>query len=342
MRGCFLLPTLVVLVALLGSGCKEREQTEAKGSELARQGGIEIVVETDAEQRDKLYAALLKRVEGSASPKATLHKEGSSRVVIRIPGATDIKRYKRLMTERAFIAWMLVAEDYLLLDESNTWNPRRLLEVYDRAVMQLPDSGPDPSRPDDPEAIVPYKDDEGDLVNFEAFDKKLKDEALIPVETILRVYEDVDRLGNTVRTPLLLRSSEDEPCVLSGDDLNPESFTVVRGSYGEPQVRFEIKTDEAKKRFEDVTGRYSSDSENRIAVERGYRGWRLAILFDDTVLSAPTIRTKLSDGGGVITFGSADTFGEADLLVAQLRTGSLPRTVRVVTVRVVPPGGEAE
>ncbi len=365
MRGWSVSFTLAALVALSGSGCKKGEQPETQDSELARQGGTEIVLdthadepdkihamlarqggteivlETDADKRDKIYAMLLKRVEASPSPEAILEKEGTSRIVVQIPGTTDIKRYERLMTTRAFIAWMLVAEDYVALDESNTWSTARLLEIYDRAVRELPDRGPDPSKPDDAEATVPYKDDEGTLVNFEAFDKKLKDEDHIPADTILRIYEDVDRLGNTVRTPLLLRSSENQPHVLSGRDLTLDNCTVVRGPHDEPWIKFEIKDPEASRRFEDVTDRYSSASDNGIPVAHGHRGWRLAILLDNKVISAPSIRTRIADGRGVIHTGTG-TFEEANLLALQLRSGSLPTPVRVVAVRVIPPASEAE
>jgi SecD/SecF fusion protein len=294
---------------------------------LDLKGGIYMVVETDPKYQQPVYEKLKNRIDQFGVAEPILQRQGESRIVIQLPGATDLDKAKRLITEKAFMAWMLVAEDHLLLDKSNTWSRQRLFAIYEQAVAELPDQGPDPEHPG---VIVPYKDANGHLINYKVLDSKLKEEGRIPVDTILRIYEDVDPAGNTTRTPLLLRSREDEKYVLSGDDLKGESCTVIRGSYDQPEVKFEISGSDAKKRFEEVTALYSAESENKIPRERGFEGWRLAILLDDKVISAPTIRTKIPGGKGVITLGGGGSFDEASLLALQLRSGSLPADIRIV------------
>ena len=294
---------------------------------LDLKGGIYMVVETDPAYQLPVYEKLKNRIDQFGVAEPILQRQGESRIVIQLPGATDLKKAKRLITEKAFMAWMLVAEDLLVLDESKTWNRDRLMQIYEETVAELPERGPDPERP---EVIIPYKDASGRLVNFKLFDKKLKDESRIPVDTILRIYEDVDETGNITRTPLLLRSREDEKYVLSGDDLKGENCRVIRGAYDQPEVSFEIRGSEGKNRFTDITGRFSADSENKIPAERGYRGWRLAIVLDDKVISAPNILTRIPGGKGVITLGSSGSFDEASLLALQLRSGSLPADIRIV------------
>jgi SecD/SecF fusion protein len=294
---------------------------------LDLKGGIYMVVETDPDYQLPVYEKLKNRIDQFGVAEPILQRQGKSRIVIQLPGATDLEKAKRLITEKAFMAWMLVAEDLLVLDESKTWNRDRLMQIYEETVAELPERGPDPERP---EVIIPYKDASGRLVSFKLFDKRLKDESRIPVDTILRIYEDVDETGNITRTPLLLRSREDEKYVLSGDDLKGENCGVIRGAYEQPEVSFEIRGSEGKNRFTDITGRFSADSENKIPAERGYRGWRLAIVLDDKVISAPNILTRIPGGKGVITLGSAGTFDEASTLALQLRSGSLPADIRIV------------
>lgn len=292
---------------------------------LDLKGGIYMVLETDADARDEVYEKLKKRIDEFGVAEPILQKQGSRRIIIQLPGATDLEKAERLIKEKAVMFWMLV-EERKLRDPINSRD--NLLNIYDRAVEDLPDQGPDPKNPDTPDAIVPYKDDKGNVINFDALDKKLDDD--IDVDTILRIYEDVDKFGNETRTPLLLRSPEGDGYVISGDDLKPRSCKVIKSSYGEPEVAFALKSSEAKKRFAAVTGDYSPTSKNKLEGERGPVGWRLAILIDNAVISAPMIRTKIAGGRGVITLGGRGSFDEASLLALQLRSGSLPAEIKIV------------
>jgi SecD/SecF fusion protein len=291
---------------------------------LDLQGGIYMVIET-AGSRDEVYEKLKSRIDEFGVAEPILHTQGTNRIIIQLPGATDIEKAERLIKERAVMHWMLVEEDKL----SELYDTKQLLNIYDTAVADLPDRGPDPDKPDDPNAVVAYKDADGNLINFKVLDNKLQEEGEIPVDTILRVYEDTDKLGNVIRRPLLLRSSASEPYVISGDDLRASRCRVTTGQFGEPLVAFEIEDPDARRRFKEITGRYSAESDNKRwdAAQQRYVGWRLAILLDNKVVSAPHIAQQLS-GSGVIT-GLKD-FDEASLLALQLRTGALPAEIKIV------------
>ncbi len=290
---------------------------------LDLKGGIYMVVETEADVQAEVYEKLKNRIDEFGVAEPILQKQGNKRIIIQLPGATDIEKAERLIKDRAVMHWTLVEEEKL---QDPIYSKQNLLAIYDNAVEELPDKGPDPDDPDNPDVTVPYKDEDGNLINFRVLDNKLEDETAI-VDTILRVYEDVDREGNPIRTPLLLRSSTDEPYIVSGDDLRGKSCRVTKDAYGRPQVAFKIKEAEAKRRFKEVTGRYHRGSEKKIPEGQGFRGWRLAIVLDNKVISAPAIAQQLSSGG-VIT-GSKD-FDEASLLALQLRSGSLPAEIKIV------------
>jgi len=292
---------------------------------LDLKGGIYMVIETDADARNEVYEKLKNRIDEFGVAEPILQTQGSKRIIIQLPGATDLEKAERLIKEKAVMFWMLVEERKL---RDPIYSSDNLLNIYDRAVEDLPDMGPDPKKPDAPDAIVPYKDDKGNVINFDALDKKLADD--IPVDTILRIYEDVDEFGNKTRKPLLLRRSENDRYIISGDDLRPRSCKVTKSPYGEPEVAFALRSSEAKKRFAEITGDYSPTSKNKLEGEHGAIGWRLAILLDNKVVSAPWIRTRIAGGRGVITLGGRGTFDTASRIALQLRSGSLPAEIEIV------------
>ncbi len=290
---------------------------------LDLKGGIYMVLETDPDHQVQVYEKLRSRIDELGVAEPILQRQGRSRIIVQLPGATDLEKAERLIRERAFMAWMLVEEEAL---NDPAYEQEALLSEYDRIVNELPDRGPDPEKPD---TIVPYKDEDANLVNYAVFDKEVAERGVIPADTILRVYEHEGRTGEETREVLLLRSSEAQPYVINGDELVGSSCVVRKGQFDQPVVAFEIRTRDAKRRFKELTTTYSGESDKKIPVPetRSSRGWRLTILLDDKVVSAPSIRQPLS-GGGVIT--GIDNFDEASLLALQLRTGSLPADISIV------------
>lgn len=99
-----------------------------------------------------------------------------------------------------------------------------------------------------------------------------------------------------------------------------ESVSVVTGQAGEIQVAFTL-TPEGSQTFAEFTtnnvGRY------------------LAIVLDNSVISVPQINTPITEGSGVITGNF--TVDTANALAIQLRYGSLPIPLTVVTSQTVGP-----
>ncbi|NPB06409.1 MAG: protein translocase subunit SecD [Aquificae bacterium] len=105
--------------------------------------------------------------------------------------------------------------------------------------------------------------------------------------------------------------------VVTGSDLKTAYVGV--DELGQPAVNFELKA-EAAERFGEFT-------EKNV-------GRRLAIVLEDKVVSAPVIRSRISDRGQ-ITGGF--TSQEAEDLALILRTGSLPAPLKFLQERVVGP-----
>ncbi len=325
---------LATLVLGAGLGCGGHDEPEEAPPDFDTQGGISMLLDTKPEDLAAICDKLETRFEEFGIRGAIVEQEGDSQVAVRLPGFEGLAAARRLV-RRGFMAWMLVDEG-LLRDPAYAQD--KLLELYERVVRGLPDSGPDPERPD---CVVGYKDEVGDLVNYAVFDRAVAEEDLIPPGTILRIYTHEDPTGKKIREALLLRSSEETPYIIGPDDLERESCVVRTGAHDEPLVAFEIGTNEGKRRFKEATTAYSAESDKKIPVPetRSSRGWRLAILVDGEVISAPSIRQPLPSGGVI---QGINTFAEAEVLALQLRTGPLPTGVRVVECRLVPPAAKRD
>ncbi len=122
----------------------------------------------------------------------------------------------------------------------------------------------------------------------------------------------------------VMRSKEDgllpvtDTVAVSGADL--EDARVTAGEYGYPAVSFQFNSDGAKK-FGTLTG--------------ANIGKRLAIVLDNTVQSAPSIRSRISSQGQITGQYKME---EARQLAIVLRAGALPAPVSIIEKRVIGPG----
>jgi SecD/SecF fusion protein len=116
---------------------------------------------------------------------------------------------------------------------------------------------------------------------------------------------------------------EEEP-VLTGRELSLASPEIYEAR---PEVSLEFTKDGAKM-FKQVTEKHAPQNP-------GEAGDRLAIVLDDVVYSAPTIREKIVGGKARIT--GRFTINEAKDLAVVLRCGALPASVEKIEERTVGP-----
>jgi preprotein translocase subunit SecD len=125
------------------------------------------------------------------------------------------------------------------------------------------------------------------------------------------IRSDLDDSQLTVYWPLKQVS------VVSGSDL--QNAFRSSGEWGDPAVSFQL-TQDAGKRFEVAT--------------RENLGRKMAIVLDNTVISAPVIRATIRDSG-IIEGGF--TITSAEDLALQLKSGAFPTQVEIIEERTVGP-----
>lgn len=106
--------------------------------------------------------------------------------------------------------------------------------------------------------------------------------------------------------------------IMTGDQL--KTVGVTTNTVGQYVVQFELKPD-GKQIFADFTS-------NNV-------GKYLGLVLDKKVISAPSIRTAITEGSGIIEGNF--TYETANALAVQLRYGSLPIPLKVVESRVIGP-----
>jgi len=96
-------------------------------------------------------------------------------------------------------------------------------------------------------------------------------------------------------------------------------FMQVPGAVSGPVVTFEIRRENANE-----FGNFTANNVGR----------RMAIVLDGTIVTAPTLQSRISDSGQITGIGSLD---EASDIAVVLRSGSLPISLTVGEVRAIGP-----
>ncbi|MBN2645296.1 MAG: protein translocase subunit SecD [Desulfuromonadaceae bacterium] len=147
-------------------------------------------------------------------------------------------------------------------------------------------------------------------------DPSLAAKGQLPAGTSLLYERRVDsRTGQVTEIPLVVY----ERSVLTGDLLS-DAQVRIDTRFNEPYVAIDFNAVGAQ-RFDQVTA--------------ANVGKRMAIVLDDTIYSAPSIRERISGGSAQIS--GSFTEQEATDLAIVLRAGSLPAPVRILEDRTVGP-----
>ncbi len=131
------------------------------------------------------------------------------------------------------------------------------------------------------------------------------------------VYTFTDRkTGDEIPASRILAESE---LILTGKDLRPTADPQKNPQNFQPYVAIEFNK-EGRKAFADFTRTHVNDY--------------LAIVLDDKIISAPTIRNAILDGKAIIEGGFKD-IEEATRLANLLRAGALPVPLEIVQKQTV-------
>jgi protein-export membrane protein SecD len=301
-------------------------------------GGMHLLLELDqtdlpsgASTRDALDQAmriLRNRIDQFGVAEPIIQRQGDDRILVQLPGLLDKERAVQLIGQTAQLEFRLVKQDS---------QSRQVIERLNRGLIAVTTGVPDSLQADSLNLVNPLTDL---LYNYP--DMSMFGGAMALEED----FPELQALLESVNVDSLLRRD-----ATIGFGMEPHML-----SQGGPQVRILYVMDRTAK----MTGDRISDAKSRTGLDpraphmfgvsmtldnKGaalFRkitgqniGRQLAIVLDNKVASAPSIRNRIPSGSASITGNFTDT--EARDLAIILRTGKLPADVRIVEERTVGP-----
>lgn len=148
-----------------------------------------------------------------------------------------------------------------------------------------------------------------------------KDRIIVELPGVKDMEKAISLIGQTAQLVFAETGSEEEPGIvptdLTGADLKSADVVFDKAT-GKPSVSLEF-TQEGGDKFSKLTGKNI--------------GKPLAILLDNTIVSAPIVQTQITGGSAQIT--GDFSIDEAKSLSIQLNAGALPVPVKLVEQRTV-------
>ena len=313
---------------------------------LDLQGGIHLVLEVKTkgmeqqEAQDAVAQAqevIRNRVDQFGVAEPTIQRQGENRIIIELPGVQDVQRAKDLVGQTALLEFQLL-EPYE--------DRARLLQRIDQ-VLGAGGAEEDAEAEDEPAEEAGLFEGEGKTPDLEGADRTLASMLGAVGDDFVVSARDLQKVRNMINSPEAqkLISSDVEFLFSSkpegGEGAEYYSLFLVRKrpemtghmiqdafvslgqaieQMGQPIVNFST-TDEGVRLFSRITG--------------SHIGERMAIVMDQSVYSAPTIQSKITEGRGIIT--GSGTQEEAKDLSIVLRAGALPAEVEIIEDRTVGP-----
>ena len=286
---------------------------------LDLQGGTSYTLEIDDSQglegsvtdaRDRALEVVRNRVDSMGVAEPTIYPDGEKRIVVQIPGmkAEDRERASANIRKAAFLEFRMVhpKNDELI---KNLFSDRKVPAGYEIAALPGRAStdcwvrkGPPPS--------------EAERAALRRFEEKAGYDLLLQKEVVQ---------GKDYFVPYYVSRKAE----LTGDSLKSANVDYQQFGQKVVQISFDAK---GRKIFAKLTADHApGGAKNPDPNGRHY----LAIVLDNTLYSAPFIRTSIPGGEAVIegTF----TLEEATDLALVLRAGALPAPLRVLEERTVDP-----
>jgi SecD/SecF fusion protein len=312
---------------------------------LDLQGGIHLVLEVKTEgleQQDAQDAVaqaqevIRNRVDQFGVAEPTIQRQGENRIIIELPGVQDVQRAKDLVGQTALLEFQLL-EPYE--------DRARLLQRIDQ--MLGADEAEEEAEADEPAEEAGLFEDDGEQLDLESGSRTLASMLGAVGDDFVVSARDLQKVKNIINSPEAqkLISSDVEFLFSSkpegGEGAEYYRLFLVRKKpemtghmiqdafvsigqaidyMGQPIVNFST-TDEGVRLFGRITG--------------SHIGERMAIVMDQSVYSAPTIQSKITEGRGIIT--GSGTQEEAKDLSIVLRAGALPAEVEIIEDRTVGP-----
>ena len=314
---------------------RERVKQQAINLGLDLQGGIHLVLEVDQtnlsedEKTDVVARALeiiRNRIDQFGVSEPIIHREGDWRIVVELPGVQDIERAKGLIGKTARLEFKILKSDtdrVGIIEKIDrhlaAQAPVDSAQAADPLLGQTAEDTPSLSRymlSSRGDFVVP----EDNILTVRELLNRPDVQKLLPPDAQFLWNSKVEEMGDGQRYRALYYLKR--RVEMTGEILSDASVTTGQSfeNAGQPIVNF-TTTSQGVRLFGRVTG--------------ANVGERMAIILDDQVYSAPTIRSKISQGSGIIE--GTGTVDEAKDLAIVLRAGALPADVNIVEDRTVGP-----
>ena len=286
---------------------------------LDLQGGTSYTLEIDdsqglegsvADARDRALEVVRNRVDSMGVAEPTIYPDGEKRIVVQIPGmkAEDRERASANIRKAAFLEFRMVhpKNDELV---KNLFADRKVPAGYEVASMPGRSDGDCWVRKGPPPT-------EAERAALRRFEEKAGYDLLLEKNVI----QNKDYF-----VPFFVSRKAE----LTGDSLKSASVDYQQFGQKVVQISFDAK---GRKIFAKVTADHApGGAKNPDPNGRHYLG----IVLDNTLYSAPFIRTSIPGGEAVIE--GAFSLEEATDLALVLRAGALPAPLRVLEERSVDP-----
>jgi protein-export membrane protein SecD len=297
---------------------------------LDLQGGMYLLLEVDksklgaAEARnavDQAMQIIRNRIDQFGVAEPSIQKQGTDRILIQLPGLLDQARAKELIGEIALLEFKLVKTD-----EESRSTLARIDQYFARKGGAAPDSAAPDSvlHPFTSRFLVVAQGSESFALSenvpaLRAMVSELVADTTFTLESSLAWDAHESELqGRSARAFYVLTK---EPLMKGSDVASAQMrLDLDQERPGAPGVSFNL-TNRGGALFAEITG--------------ANVGRRLAIVLDNRVQSAPSIRERIPRGQGSIT--GSFTEEEAQNLAIVLRSGALPAPVRIIEERTVGP-----
>ncbi len=337
-------------------------------------GNIDEIMASLKEQADdainRVLEILQNRVDQFGVSEPTIQKQGTQRIIVELAGIQDSERARDLLQSTALLEFVLVKSPELTNDILSRID--KVIKGNEEIAEQASDllmSDPEKESSVSDDKIISVSEllekqaistTEDDTVTSVVVDQNIVEDR--PFSSLLRA------LGNDIGVPgknesivkkiLSMEEVQDKLDATNGQFLlsdEMETFTSVDGTEEKMYRMFYLERESeltggvVEKAKATIGGTGSTASGQSIVLldmnADGARTWsrvtganigrRVAIVLDKKVHMAPTIRSKISDGGTLIEgFASMD---EAKDIAIVLRAGALPVPVRFMFERVVGP-----
>jgi len=328
---------------------------------LDLQGGMHVVLRIQKEKLDataskdavdRALEIIRSRIDQFGVTEPVIQKSGDDRVIVDLPGFTDVERAEKLIGETAQLQFKLL--------ESQE-NATLLLSKIDEALVEL-------RRKEGGEPAAKPRADTSDTGKVNVLADLLGDSADTSKDAAAMTEEELDQPFSTYLEPIpgtdfpeyfvetemvpnvkaLLEKPEVQKVIPS-----EAQFALGRRSEiytGRQVTRFYIMKSRVQMSGEYLTDaipqtdQYGKPTVNFQLTREGGRifsrvsgpniGKPLAIVLDGRVESAPVIQDRIRDRGQ-ITMGSGATYAEARDLSIVLKAGALPTDVEIIETAVV-------